>query len=148
MIGNKWSKDSAARLATVDPMLAAVVNEALRACPFDIKVYTGHRGEKEQEQKFKAGWSKVHYPHSRHNSMPSRAVDIAPLNKHGSIDWGVDNPQWFVLYGVMAACASKHGVKLRWGGDWAGNGTYHESGLIDYSHYELTAGEGTIERTC
>lgn len=45
----------------------------------DLTVLCGYRGEEEQEAAVASGASKVHFPNSKHNRMPSDAVDIAPF---------------------------------------------------------------------
>ncbi len=49
---------------------------------FDCICTDGHRGEEAQEKAFKEGYSTLHYPHGKHNAMPSLAADVypAPLN--------------------------------------------------------------------
>jgi peptidoglycan L-alanyl-D-glutamate endopeptidase CwlK len=49
----------------------------------DITVLCGWRGEASQNEAFRAGNSKLQWPNSKHNSVPSNAVDIAPY----PVDW-------------------------------------------------------------
>lgn len=44
----------------------------------DITVLCGFRNEADQNAAFERGTSKLRWPHSKHNSRPARAVDIAP----------------------------------------------------------------------
>lgn len=39
----------------------------------------GHRDEESQEEAFKAGATRLHFPDSKHNFLPSRAVDVFQL---------------------------------------------------------------------
>jgi len=59
-------------------------------------------------------------------------MDIAPY----PIDWK-DLERFYVLAGVIMACAHEEGVKIRWGGDWDSDGDYHDSSFIDLPHFEL-----------
>jgi hypothetical protein len=74
----------------------------------DVTVLCGYRGEAEQEAAFKAKASKLHFPHSKHNIIPSRAVDLAPY----PIDWG-DREAFLALRGLVVRTAKKLGIKIR-----------------------------------
>ena len=67
---------STQRLSTCDERLQDICNEAIKV--YDFSVLCGHRDEIEQKKLFREGKSKLEYPHSKHNSIPSLAVDIAP----------------------------------------------------------------------
>jgi peptidoglycan LD-endopeptidase CwlK len=73
----------------------------------DITVVCGHRGRAEQEKAFQAGNSKLTYPHSKHNKLPSLAVDLAPY----PIDWK-DREAFMVLRGFVLARAAVLGLKI------------------------------------
>jgi peptidoglycan LD-endopeptidase CwlK len=73
----------------------------------DITVVCGHRGRSEQEKAFKDGYSKLTYPHSKHNKLPSLAVDLAPY----PIDWK-DREAFMVLRGFVLARAAVLGLKI------------------------------------
>jgi hypothetical protein len=73
------------KLDTVHPNLQLLVT--LLSDSMDIVVVCGHRGQKDQDAAFKAKRSKLKWPKSKHNGLPSRAVDIAPANERGGIDW-------------------------------------------------------------
>ena len=128
-------------LSSVDGSLQLIVVEAESIIP--LKVVEGHRDQAAQEAAFAAGWTKLHWPNGKHNSLPSRAVDIAPLyydHGVGKIDW-TDMIAFGRIMGVVHAVASSHGVKLRFGCDW--NGDFHSVGkdasesFLDAPHVEL-----------
>ena len=77
----RFGKKSKERLATCDERLQKVFNEVINYV--DCSVLEGHRDERKQNQYFSEGKSKVQYPFGRHNTKPSRAVDVAPY----PIDW-------------------------------------------------------------
>lgn len=76
-----FSRISKQRLSTCHTDLQAVCNELIKQ--YDFSVLQGYRGEQEQNAAFEKGNSKVRYPLSAHNKIPSRAVDIAPY----PVDW-------------------------------------------------------------
>ena len=43
-----------------------------------IEIICGHRGKYEQDKAFKEGKSKLPFPKSKHNSYPSKALDVCP----------------------------------------------------------------------
>src|SRR5574343_343457 len=77
----KFSKKSVEKLLTCDARLIAIMQTAILETDFTI--ICGVRGQKEQDLAFKQGKSKLRYPKSKHNSIPSLAVDIAPY----PLDW-------------------------------------------------------------
>jgi len=109
------------RLDTLDPILQVILMRAIQVTDFSI--ICGHRGEAEQNQAFEAGNSQLVYPRSKHNSCPSRAVDIAPY----PIDWD-DIERFCFLAGVVKTVAWSMGVGIIWGGIWS---------FKDYPHFEL-----------
>ncbi len=119
----RWSQRSRDRLATCDPDLILLFNEALAdpACPSDMSIVCGHRGEAEQNAAYARGASSLKWPRSRHNSVPSMAVDVAPYVA-GSISWDWDyyRPLAAHIKRVWSRLKSEGRVSgsLVWGGDW------------------------------
>jgi peptidoglycan L-alanyl-D-glutamate endopeptidase CwlK len=129
------------RLSTVDPRLAAVVEDVAGRLP--IMVICGHRTQAEQDDVVRRGLSKTLWPRSKHNSMPSLAVDLAPL-KGRTIDWN-DTPAFVALGKLMRQAAAARGVAIRWGGDWDRDGLTRADGdrderFIDLPHFEIVEG--------
>ncbi len=116
------SDTSRRRLATCHADLQLVVDAA--AEDFALYVICGHRDEKAQNAAFAAKTSKLQWPHSRHNSTPSEAVDLAPL----PLKWN-DKKAFRAMAQVVKAAANKLGVEIEWGGDWAT--------LSDLCHFQL-----------
>ena len=127
-----FSKLSEQRLATCDPRLQALLREAIKHV--DFTVLCGHRGQDEQEDSFRTGHSKVRWPNSKHNTLPSVAVDIAPY----PIDWK-DHRAFSRLFGYIERIAHEQGVSVRWGGDFDGNWRSNDS-FVDLPHIELRDG--------
>lgn len=116
----QFSQASLDKLATCDPRLQGVLKDAIAIVDFTI--LEGHRNEADQEAAFAAEKTTLHYPHGKHNAMPSRAVDIAPVyyDKGAKVDWN-DVTAFGRIMGVVQACAFMRGVKLRFGLDWDGD---------------------------
>lgn len=127
---SKLTALSISRLKTCHPLLQKIVETV--AAKHDIAVLCGHRGEVDQRNAVRDGKSKLQWPNSRHNSYPSRAVDIAPL----PLNWE-DHESFCRLAGVVKKVASDLGITLRWGGDWDRDGVAREKGENDLVHFEL-----------
>lgn len=72
----KFSKRSLAQLETCHRDLKRIANELIKE--MDVVVICGHRNKADQEKAVAGGFSKVHFPNSKHNSLPSRAMDVVP----------------------------------------------------------------------
>ena len=129
----KFGTASTQRLETCDPRIQRVLNRVIKF--YDFSVLCGHRGEEEQNQAYHSGHSKLVFPQSKHNSMPSLAVDIAPY----PIDWE-DLNRFFFLAGAVLMAADEMGIPLRWGGDWNQDMNFKNQTFFDYPHFELIEG--------
>lgn len=126
----KFSKTSKERLATCHPDLQRLFNEVIKER--DCTIVCGHRTKQAQEDAYRLGYSKVKFPKSKHNSLPSLAVDVVPY----PIDW--NNKQRFVEFNAyVKLVAAKLGIKIRWGGDWDNDGDWRDERFLDMPHYEL-----------
>lgn len=115
------------KLLSVHPHLQQVVHAA--ADRMELIVVCGHRGKNEQNLAFTTGRSKLSWPHSKHNQLPSLAVDLAPLQPDGSLSW--DDIRLFQEMGeIVKQEAARLRIDIRWGGDFK---TWK-----DYPHFELT----------
>lgn len=124
----KFSLRSKERLATCHPDIVKVCENVIKT--YDIAILEGHRGKADQEKYFKEGKSKLHFPKSKHNALPSHAVDIAPY----PIDW--DNVERFrTMWEVFNAVAQQLRecgeitAHFDWGGNWRN--------FKDYPHIEI-----------
>lgn len=125
-----YSRKSSEKLGTCDDRLQLIFNEVIKQ--FDCSILQGHRGEEEQNEKYRNGLSKVQYPNSKHNSLPSLAVDVAPY----PIDWN-DRERFCYFAGYVKGIASSLGIKLRWGGDWDRDTQVKDNNFDDLPHFEL-----------
>lgn len=124
-------------LSTCDLRLQELFNEVVKE--YDCKILCGYRGREEQEKALASGASKAAYGQSKHNYMPSCAVDVMPYH---------DTPphiRWDDLDGVRKFAetvkrkANEMGIEIRWGGEFKNkDGSYFFDGphweLVDTSH--------------
>lgn len=139
---NKWSKKSLVQYDTCHEDLQIVANEVLKI--HDCSFLQGHRDEETQNKYYDKGTSKVRFPESKHNKMPSRAMDLAPY-KSGDNPYDMENVLYFA--GVVMAVADNLynqgmiGHRLRWGGTWHTKVdavfAFNRGGFFDGIHFEL-----------
>ena len=102
--------------------LQILFNEVIKCR--DIAVICGHRGEKEQNKAYEDGFSMLKFPKSKHNKVPSLAVDVVPY----PIDW--NNIGRFEELGEFVVQKAKEmNINISWGGNW--------EKFKDYPHYEI-----------
>lgn len=134
----QFSALSQERLATCDMRLQIIMNEVIKRV--DCVVLEGHRGKVAQEAAFAAGKSQKHWPDGNHNSMPSKAVDVAPYLPEIKIDWG-DLIAFGRLMGYIQRVADERQIKLRfgldWDGDWRSVNRDPNEHFLDAPHVEL-----------
>lgn len=116
------SPKSRDRLMTCHPDLQRLISAV--SDKTNIAVICGHRTEKEQQAAFNNKTTKVAWPNSKHNALPSQAVDIVPV----PLDW--QDKQGFIdMAKVVKETAKELGIKIKWGGDF--------KGFFDGPHFEL-----------
>lgn len=128
-----FGKKSSDKLFAADTRLESICNEAIKVV--DFTVLESVRSEDRQNYLFDAGLSKVEFPNSKHNQLPSLAIDVAPW----PIDWK-DSSRFYYLAGVMKATAISKGVNLRWGGDWDSDNDFKDQTFMDLGHFEIVGG--------
>lgn len=129
----KFSKISLDRLHTCDERLQAICEEVIKH--FDFTVVCGRRDKEDQDAAYNSGKSKLKWPESKHNRMPSLAVDIAPY-RNGGIAWS-DTRSFYYLAGLMKGIAAQKGITLRWGGDWNSDNDFSDQSFNDFPHFEI-----------
>lgn len=134
-----FGKTSTQRLATCEPDLQHIFNFVIDH--IDCSILCGHRDEADQTKAFIEKKSKVQYPNSKHNSYPSKAVDVAPY----PIDWhDMERFSDFANFvrGVAAVMYARGEIshRLRWGGDWDGDFDTKDNRFNDLPHFELIKG--------
>ena len=133
----KLSKISLERLSTCHEDLIIFCNELIKH--YDFVVVCGHRGEKEQNEAFASGASKLKWPNGKHNSYPSKAVDIAPWED--KLDWGKDQMIFFAGFARgVAAMLYKNGIiknEIISGIDWDNDNDINDTSFFDAPHFEI-----------
>lgn len=141
---NVYSKSSWERLEGCHWLLQLIFCEVL--IYQDHSILVGHRTEEDQTAAVEAGRSKLSWPHSKHNSTPSEAVDAAPYLPEGiGVQWPDRNSsdyekqlgQFYLFAGYVQAKADELGVGLRWGGDWDSDRILSDQSFDDVVHFEL-----------
>lgn len=145
-------------LSTCDERWQEIAHSAIRV--WDFSVLECHRNRAKQDAMIAAGTSLAHWPTSKHNSMPSLAIDLAPWypKNPGGIDWRTDHAmmaaaydgnwrlvrtilenvkRWQAFSGFIRGIAHARGIKVRSGADWDGDARFNDHKLIDLPHYEI-----------
>ena len=126
----QYGKESREALATCDPRLQEIFNEAIKV--IDLKVLQGHRNEPDQNAAFERDASKLKWPFGEHNDEPSKAVDVVPF----PVNWE-DLPRFWFMAGVVFGIAHKLGYKIRWGRDWDQDMDFNDQKFNDFPHFEV-----------
>ena len=104
-----------------DPVLMALglpfVTEGYRSPERQDELYTHGRGAPGPVVTYKRGGE------SKHNLLPSRALDVAFLLADGSVSWSG------LLLGKFARLMKAADARVHWGGDWPG--------FKDRPHFEV-----------
>jgi len=129
----KFSRRSLKELESCHIVLQRLMRRVIERT--DFSVICGFRGQKEQDKAYADGRSKLKFPHSKHNTSPSLAVDIVPY----PVDWqdierfkelaAIVKEEWSTM-----PESEKLRYELVWGGDWA---TFR-----DLPHWEIRFAEG------
>lgn len=117
-----FSTQSAAKLLTCDYALQRLFNEVIKVV--DCSIICGNRCKEDQEFAYETGHSKLQWPDSKHNSMPSMAVDVMPY----PVDWS-DMSRILAFAAIVKELAARGAIDIQWGGD------FHT--LKDYDHWQL-----------
>ena len=126
----KFGSRSRKSLSTCHEDLQDLFNEVIKY--IDCSVLEGHRDEYRQDKLFKEGKTKVKHPNGRHNSYPSRAIDVTPY----PVDWE-DRERQTLFAGFVIGMARQMGIKLRWGGDWDMDFQVMDNRFDDFPHFEV-----------
>jgi len=126
----KFGKRSLKNLATCDGKLQQVFNEVIKY--IDCSVLEGHSSEERQDKLYDEGKTKVRFPKGRHNSFPSRAVDVTPY----PVDWS-DRERQTLFAGFVLGMARGMDINLRWGGDWDQDFEVADNRFDDFPHFEV-----------
>ena len=130
----KFSESSLKKLETCHPDLQRLMKATLAVSVVDFGIAVGQRNQKEQDEAYRTGKSKLPWPKSKHNSSPSMAVDVfAYVN--GKVDW--DLKYYYYIYGVVTAVAAQLNIKIRHGLNFNQNSNFSDDAFLDGVHCEL-----------
>jgi len=116
-----FSKISKSKLNLAHKDLQRLFNNVIKT--YDCSVICSIRSRKDQEELFQLGLSKKQYPDSKHNVIPSLAVDVVPY----PVDFkNITEFENFV--DRVKEVARKMNIEIINGGKWS---------LKDYPHFEL-----------
>lgn len=125
-----FGKTSLSRLSTCRLDLQRLFKVVVKK--YDCTVVCGHRGKKDQNKLYPE-FSKVMWPNSKHNSLPSKGVDVAPWND--GIIW--DERQCYHFAGYVKRVAEELNIKIRNGGDWDSDNDVMDQDFLDPCHFEI-----------
>ncbi len=125
-----FGTSSREKLDTCDDKLQTICELVIEE--YDFTVLEGHRSGERQNELFRQGKSKLKAGQSKHNSLPSKAVDLAPY----PIAWE-NTERFYLLAGMMFQAAYDMGIKIRWGGDWDKDWVHSDQSFMDLPHFEL-----------
>lgn len=130
-----FSKKSEMILSTCHEDLQTLFNEVIKE--IDCSVICGFRDKEEQDAAFNSNKSKLAWPNSKHNYVPSLAVDVAFY----PIDWS-NTKQFYYFGGYVMSLANSLNKSLaikyhvRWGGNWKRDHDVTQQ-FNDLVHFEL-----------
>lgn len=133
----KFGASSTRRLETAHPVLQMLFKRVVMFR--DCSIVEGHRDRIKQDYYYRIGTSKVKWPHSKHNSEPSMAVDCVPYPEK----WGSKEAFFDLRETILDEWTrmKEHGLnenfELRWGGDWDSDGDFEDQTFNDLPHWEL-----------
>lgn len=144
----KFSSRSLKCLEQVHPLLANGCHTAIAISTVDFGIICGHRTREEQDDAYARGLSKLQFPASKHNQLPSLAVDFIPW----PVDWK-DSLAFARIAGLIAAGVEIAKIEnpykedwqkltTRWGGDWDRDGSTRDQSFMDLGHIELVTIDG------
>lgn len=127
---NLYSNNSQRHLNTCCEELQQIFAAVLQI--YDCTIIEGHRTKEIQDEYFRTKKSKVEYPDSQHNALPSNGVDVAPY----PILWN-DRERFVHFAGIVKGVAAEKGYTIRWGGDWDNDNDLKDQTFMDLVHFEI-----------
>lgn len=125
-----FSDSSLQNLMEAHPLLVKLFLEVIKHA--DCTVTDGHR-VKEKQNELYPKFTKLRWPNSMHNKIPSLAVDVMPF----PIDY-YDTPRIEEFALLVNDIADFMGIPLVWGGDWIN--------FVDRPHYQLKGSVKDLNR--
>jgi len=117
-----FSMKSLRQLGTCHSDLQRIAHHIIKT--YDITVVWGYRDGATQNRMFDEGVTRLEYPYSKHNRIPSFAFDIVPYPTLYD-----SSEQLYYLGGRVKEFCMLEKIPIVWGGDW--------KSFPDLAHYEL-----------
>ncbi len=130
----RFGRRSNINLNSCHPDLQRLFREVVRT--YDCSVLWGHRNEDEQNEMYLAipPVTTKQWPDSKHNSVPSMAVDVAPWING---DVSLEARQCYHFAGYVQAVADRMGIEIRLGADWDSDNDVNDQTFRDIIHFEI-----------
>lgn len=103
-------------------------NNLLKTCAWDLQrvlqevikyhkftILHGHISEQEQTENYLNKITNTQWPDGRHNSYPSKAVDISPIIE--PVDWQKYIMEFYKLAAIVKFVAKSMNINIYWRGD-------------------------------
>ena len=128
----------------------------------DCTILEGRRSKYKQNKAYDEGRSKLQYPLSKHNSDPSKAVDVGPYDAtRKKVPWPdesvpksvaklipselfealevyiKDQCLWYRFIGYVQGTADQMGIDIRSGDDWDMDWSILDQQFDDLPHHEV-----------
>ena len=116
------------RLLDIDPVLARIVRIAAKNVSFNVLAVCGYRSYADQLKAYLTGKSKAKPGQSKHNSKPSKAVDLIAADDRGNALWQ-NLDMLNTLNTAIQKQAEVEKVKVVWSKTW--------KKFIEFDHWEL-----------
>jgi hypothetical protein len=136
----KFNKLSLERLSSAHEKLQRLAHIVIKV--FDVSIICGHRSKEDQNKTMAEGHSKVAWPKSKHNSFPSRAIDVWPYpvawpsldnipveHRKAADEYATALAGWYYMAGLFKGAGAALNIDVTWGG--------HFKSIFDAPHIEL-----------
>lgn len=137
-----FGRGSKTKLHTCHQLLQSIALEVVSE--FDCAVDYGYRNKILQDSLVERGVSKLYYPKSRHNKIPSMGIDLIPYI-NGRKTWNERQALFFAGYvkaigeAMTKAWNNKFRTRFtfRLGADWDCDDNVNDQTFHDICHFEL-----------
>ena len=130
----KWGRKSSKNRILLVTGLIRVADRALGYGIMDFMIDCSFRNEYAQNMAYEDETSKVRWPYSKHNKLPTPAMDCVPII-NGGASW--NKVHCVALSGLILAAGKEEGINLRWGGNWdMDSEPITDQDFQDLVHYE------------
>ena len=141
----KFSQRSLNNLNMAEVDLKIILSELIKV--YDFSIIESHRSLETQKKYYREGKSTLDGVNrkSKHQSYPSKAVDIMPYKKGTNAFSGneLDNRRFYMMMGMLKVIAirlkeeGKISHDVRFGLDWDSDETFRDQTFHDLPHVEL-----------